>query len=103
MLRIMDGNKLLKTQAYIPSTTNYCLHILGHPHSAGKLLAPFQETGIKEMWYPWQNLHSINRSGSLASQMSGDNVLMSKALNLQTTIDVSNFMYSRIPIDLICE
>lgn len=67
-LRIMD--KLLKTQACIPSSTDYYLHILGYPHSAGKVLTPFQETGFKEMWYPWQSLHSINSNGSLAFQIS---------------------------------
>lgn len=35
--------------------------------------------------------------------MSVDKVLMSKGLNLQTPIDVPNFMHSRTPIDLICE
>jgi len=35
--------------------------------------------------------------------MSVDKVLMSKALNLQTTIDVSNSMYSRTSIDFSCK
>lgn len=35
--------------------------------------------------------------------MSVDKVLISKALNLQTTIAVSNFMHSRTPIDLFCK
>lgn len=45
----MHGIEPFKIQACIPSSTDYCLHILGYLHSTGKLLAPFQESGLKEM------------------------------------------------------